>query len=124
MESYPITVGSGMAASSISRHAADPGNFQGRTSRRKCCGSGVEDRRQHNAGTRRLGARQLGQLVKSSYAFDSRTRVSAEVKSEVEKEKCDVRRPPSHNSTSSVAAIYARNGYSEGSTGRRCLELS
>lgn len=34
MESYPITGGSGMAASSISSHAADPRNFQGRTSRR------------------------------------------------------------------------------------------
>src|ERR1700686_326501 len=48
---------------------------------------------------------------------------AAGVSSEGEKEKCDARRR-SHNSTSSVAAIYTRNGYSEGSTGRRCLELS
>jgi hypothetical protein len=41
----------------------------------------------------------------------------------LKKEKCNVRRQR-HNSTSSVAAIYTRNGYSEGSTGRRCLELS
>jgi hypothetical protein len=38
------------------------------------------------------------------------------------KEKCDVR-SHSYNSTSSVAAIYTRDGYSEGSNGRRCLEL-
>src|ERR1700675_2151937 len=67
MESYPITVGSGMAAGSISRNAADPRNFQGRTSRRKCGGSGVKDRRQNIAGTRRLGAGQLGQ---SSYILE------------------------------------------------------
>jgi hypothetical protein len=76
-----------------------------------------------NYTSARLKTCQLGQLVKSSYAFDSRTRVSSEMESEVEKEKRDVRRP-SHNSTSSVAAIYTRSGYSEGSTGRRCVELS
>jgi hypothetical protein len=43
MESYPIPGGSDMAASSISSHAADPRNFQGRTSRRKCVGSGIKD---------------------------------------------------------------------------------
>ena len=43
MESYPVTGGSGMAASPISGHTADPRNFQSRTSRRKCGGSGVKD---------------------------------------------------------------------------------
>src|ERR1700687_3901420 len=38
----PTTGRSGMAASSISGHTADPRNFQGRTSRRKCGGSGVK----------------------------------------------------------------------------------
>jgi hypothetical protein len=32
-------------------------------------------------------------------------------KPNIKKEKCDVRCPSSYNPTSSVAAIYARNGY-------------
>jgi hypothetical protein len=32
-------------------------------------------------------------------------------KRNIKKEKCDVRCPSSYNPTSSVAAIYARNGY-------------
>jgi|SRR5579872_3710066 len=42
MESYTIPGGSGMAARSISGHATDSGNLQGRTSRRKCRGGGVK----------------------------------------------------------------------------------
>jgi aryl-alcohol dehydrogenase-like predicted oxidoreductase len=60
MESYPMTVGSGMAASSISSHTADPRNFQGRTSRRKCRGSGIKDWRKQNAWIRPYDACQLG----------------------------------------------------------------
>ncbi len=50
-ESYALTGGSGLAAGAISSHAADPRNFQGRTSRRKRCSSGNKDRYQHTART-------------------------------------------------------------------------
>ena len=43
MESYAIAGGSGMAAVTIASHAADPGNFQGCTSRRKRRGGRFEN---------------------------------------------------------------------------------
>ncbi len=71
MESYPIPGGSGMAAGSISSYAAHPGNFQGRTSRRKCGCCKLKDRRRQNAGTRPSGARQLAKKDSASPKYAS-----------------------------------------------------
>lgn len=51
VEGYSIPSGSGMAARTISRDAANPGNFERRTSRRKRRGCRLEDRQKQNART-------------------------------------------------------------------------